>query len=122
MGRPAWGAEISAASQEQSQGIMQVNKAVAQMEQVTQANSAQTEELSSTAQSLAAQAQQLQSLVGRFKMQEDAEALSGVAAGLSPSARPPRKVAAMAKKAEPVLIGAPRRNGPGAEDDGFDEF
>lgn len=115
-------AEIAAASQEQSQGIMQVNKAVAQMEQVTQANSAQTEELSSTAQSLAAQAQQLQSLVGRFKMQADAEALSGVAAGLSPSARPPRKAAAMAKKAEPVLIGAPRRNGPGAEDDGFDEF
>jgi methyl-accepting chemotaxis protein len=60
--------EIAAASQEQSSGIDQVNKAVGQMDQVTQSNSAQTEELSSTAQSLAAQAEQLQALVGRFKL------------------------------------------------------
>ena len=43
-------AEITAASQEQSQGIEQVNKAVTAMDTVTQQNAAQTEELSSTAQ------------------------------------------------------------------------
>ena len=61
-------AEIAAASAEQTTGIDQVNRAVTQMDQVTQANSAQTEELSSTAQSLATQAEQLQALVGRFKL------------------------------------------------------
>jgi ABC-type transporter Mla subunit MlaD len=59
--------EIAAASQEQSGGIDQVNKAVGQMDQVVQSNAAQTEELSSTAQSLSTQAHQLQELVGRFK-------------------------------------------------------
>ena len=61
-------AEISAASQEQSQGIEQVNRAVAQMDNVTQSTAAQTEEVSATAQSLAGQAGQLQQLVGRFRL------------------------------------------------------
>src|SRR5262245_2706034 len=61
-------AEIAAASQEQSTGIEQLNRAVAQMDQLTQSNSAQTEELSSTAQLLATQAIELQSLVARFKL------------------------------------------------------
>ena len=63
-------AEISAASQEQSQGIDQVNRAVAQMDNVTQSTAAQTEEVSATAQSLAGQAGQLQSLVGRFRLDQ----------------------------------------------------
>jgi methyl-accepting chemotaxis protein len=41
--------EIAAASGEQSTGIEQVNTAMTQMDQVTQANSALTEELSATA-------------------------------------------------------------------------
>lgn len=60
--------EIAAASQEQAGGIEQVNKAVTQMDQVTQANASQTEELSSTAESLAAQAAQLQEVVGQFNL------------------------------------------------------
>ena len=39
--------EIAAASQEQSQGIEQVNKAVAEMNSVTQQNAAGAEELAS---------------------------------------------------------------------------
>jgi methyl-accepting chemotaxis protein len=62
--------EIAAASQEQSGGIDQVNKAVSQMDQVVQSNAAHTEELSSTAQSLTAQAQQLRALVGQFKLDQ----------------------------------------------------
>ena len=62
--------EIAAASVEQSSGIDQVSKAVAQMDQVTQGNASQTEELSSTAENLASQAEQLQTLVARFKLDE----------------------------------------------------
>jgi methyl-accepting chemotaxis protein len=59
-------AEISAASQEQASGIEQVNRAIMQMDTVTQSNAAQVEELSSTAQSLAAQADQLKELAAQY--------------------------------------------------------
>ncbi len=68
-------AEIANASTEQSQGIEQVNRAVSQMDSVTQGNVAHTEELSSTAQTLAAQAAELQALVGKFKLSESREPL-----------------------------------------------
>ncbi|MGE3541012.1 MAG: methyl-accepting chemotaxis protein [Candidatus Tectimicrobiota bacterium] len=61
-------AEIATASQEQASGLEQVNKAVTQMDQVTQTNAAQTEALSATARSLAQQATLLQNLVGRFQL------------------------------------------------------
>jgi len=64
-------AEIAAACQEQSSGIDQVNRAVAQMDRVTQDNAAQTEELSSTSQSLAHQATELLDLVSRFTLPDD---------------------------------------------------
>jgi methyl-accepting chemotaxis protein len=41
---------------------------VTQMDQVTQANASQTEELNATAEGLAGQAEQLQALVSRFKL------------------------------------------------------
>jgi methyl-accepting chemotaxis protein len=61
-------AEIAAASQEQATGIDQVNRAVNKMDQVTQANTAQTGTLSSTARALAGEAQQLLALVRRFTL------------------------------------------------------
>ncbi|MGA9528537.1 MAG: methyl-accepting chemotaxis protein [Terriglobales bacterium] len=61
-------AEIAAASQEQSVGVEQVNKAMTQMDQVTQTNASQTEELSATAQSLAASSEELQAMVARFRL------------------------------------------------------
>ena len=63
--------EIATASQEQAQGLGQVNQAVAQMDQITQANSVQTGELTSTAQALATQAEQLQTLVEHFELDDD---------------------------------------------------
>jgi methyl-accepting chemotaxis protein len=60
--------EIAAASGEQSTGIEQVNTAMTQMDQVTQANSAQTEELSATAQSLSEQSAHLMGLVATFTL------------------------------------------------------
>src|SRR5579883_1529069 len=63
--------EIAAASREQSTGIDQVNKAVTQMDTVTQRNASQTEEMSATAQTLTEQANQLRDLVGKFKLGHD---------------------------------------------------
>jgi len=68
-------AEISAASQEQASGIDQVNRAIMQMDTVTQTNAAQVEELSSTSQSLASQAENMKTLVAHFKL--GAGAMSG---------------------------------------------
>jgi methyl-accepting chemotaxis protein len=65
-------AEIAAASQEQSVGVEQVNKAMTQMDQVTQTNASQTEELSATAQSMAAGAEELQAMVARFRLDNGA--------------------------------------------------
>ena len=90
-------AEIAAASQEQTTGVDEVNKAVMQMDEVTQANAAQTEELSSTAQSFAAQALELQALVGRFKLSDEppADVPHGLAPDgirAKPAARIPRAI------------------------------
>lgn len=63
--------EISASSQEQASGIDQVNRAIMQMDSVTQFNVAQVEELSGTSQSLAVQAEQLQKLVSHFKLEAE---------------------------------------------------
>jgi methyl-accepting chemotaxis protein len=60
--------EISASADEQSSGIEQINIAMTQIDQVTQSNSAQTEELSSTAQTLSEQSVQMTLLVGSFKL------------------------------------------------------
>ena len=55
--------EIAAASQEQSQGIGQVNTAVTQMDKVTQSNAAAAEESASASEELAAQATQMNGVV-----------------------------------------------------------
>ncbi len=67
-------AEIAAASKEQLAGIEQVNKAVAQMDRVTQANATQTEQVSGTAGSLLSHAETLKAMVGRFELGIDASA------------------------------------------------
>lgn len=56
--------EITAASQEQAQGVDQVNNAVAQMDKVTQSNAANAEESASASEELSAQADQLREMVG----------------------------------------------------------
>ena len=56
--------EIAAASREQSQGISQVSKAVAEMDNVTQKNAANAEESASAAEEMNAQAAQMRDFVG----------------------------------------------------------
>ncbi|MDP9902785.1 methyl-accepting chemotaxis protein [Variovorax ginsengisoli] len=61
--------EITAASQEQTTGIEQINQAITQMDQVTQQNAALVEEAASAASSLREQAHTLVSTVAVFKLQ-----------------------------------------------------
>jgi len=61
-------AEISAASQEQSQGIEQVNQTVTQMDEVTQQNAALVEEASAAARSLEEQTGGLTQSVNLFRL------------------------------------------------------
>jgi methyl-accepting chemotaxis protein len=61
--------EITAASQEQTSGIEQVNQAVIQMDRVTQQNAALVEEAAAAAQSLQEQASTLAHTVSAFKLQ-----------------------------------------------------
>ena len=63
--------EISAASAEQSAGVMQVGNAVNQMDQVTQQNAALVEESAAAAESLKGQAQQLVQAVAVFRLASD---------------------------------------------------
>jgi methyl-accepting chemotaxis protein len=128
-------AEIAAASREQTAGIDQVNVAVTQMDQVTQANAAQTEELSATSHALAAQADQLQALVSRFKLDAGVAARQA-GAGPSPAvgtigASPTKAIAARTRPdaAGPARVvahanaHAPNGNGSArAVAGGFEEF
>ena len=61
-------AEIAQASDEQRSGIEQVNQAIAQMDQVTQQNAALVEEAAAAADALQEQAQELNQVVGVFKL------------------------------------------------------
>ena len=60
--------EVATASREEGAGVAQVNKAMAQVDQVTQRNAAAAEELSSTAIQMANQAEDLQQLMRAFRV------------------------------------------------------
>jgi methyl-accepting chemotaxis protein len=107
-----------------------VNKAVAQMDQVTQSTAARTEELSSTAQTLSHQAAELQQLVGRFRTRatEASMAADGTVAASSNKAglatpAVDRHLRQGVRRPAPVSTGA-RAAGRAAvaKGDGFEEF
>jgi len=62
--------EIAAASQEQSQGVGQINGAMGQLNKATQQNASASEELAATAEEMGGQAAQLQELMEFFKIGE----------------------------------------------------
>jgi methyl-accepting chemotaxis protein len=82
--------DIATASKEQSQGVDQVNKAVLQMDQITQRNAAQTEELTATADRLSASARHLEQTVARFKLQLG-EASASFEPAMASTSRPKRQ-------------------------------
>ena len=65
-------AEIAAASREQSAGIEQVNRAVIQMDQITQQNAALVQETISASRVMSAQVRDLNQTLGRFRLAGEA--------------------------------------------------
>lgn len=61
--------EISAASNEQTLGAQQINKAVQQLDQVVQQNATASEELAATAEELNAQAERMKEIIAFFKLE-----------------------------------------------------
>ncbi|WP_151638811.1 methyl-accepting chemotaxis protein [Noviherbaspirillum aerium] len=95
-------AEISAASQEQTSGIDQINQAVTQMDQVTQQNAALVEEAAAASESLQDQAAKLAQAVSTFKL--------GMASGQL-QAPAPKLAASTASSMQPAVkrMAAPQR-------------
>ncbi|MBU1039669.1 MAG: HAMP domain-containing protein [Proteobacteria bacterium] len=95
--------EITAASNEQSQGATLMNKAIQQLDQVIQQNASASEETASTSEELAAQAQRMQRVMQFFKLGGDT-----------------------AQRGKPLaLAAAPTPRGPHddpSKDDGFEKF
>jgi len=73
--------EVASASREQSSGVNQINKAMAQVDQVTQRNASSAEELSSTAEEMSSQAESLSQLMSFFKAGGDDQSLSFLHSG-----------------------------------------
>jgi methyl-accepting chemotaxis protein len=90
--------DIAAASAEQATGIEQVNKALTQMDEVTQQNSALVEENAATAKTLEQQSKAMSDEVGVFVVDEGEVE--------RPAAAPKRPVAAAAR---PAKAAAPKR-------------
>jgi methyl-accepting chemotaxis protein len=78
--------EVSASSREQSSGVAQINKAMSSVDTVTQRNASSAEELSSTAEDLAAQSEALQQLMAFFRVAN--EKLAAPAHRSSPERKP----------------------------------
>ena len=97
--------EITAASEEQSSGVGQINAAVTQLSQTTQQNASSSEELAATAEEMSGQAEQLQQAMAFFK-------LAGAVTAVVARAKPQGKVrsASMASH-KPTAPQRPRTNG-----------
>ncbi|WP_338764596.1 methyl-accepting chemotaxis protein [Massilia sp. METH4] len=113
--------EITAATQEQSQGIEEVNVAIAQMDDMTQQNAALVEEAAAAAESMQDQAQRLAEAVAIFKLGNEAAA----AALAAPVAAKPVAKAPVAKtpvRAVAMTPPAAKKPAPASADDGWEEF
>ena len=98
--------EMATAFREQSTALEQVNQAIAQMDAVTQSNSALTEQLSSTAGALADHAERMREVVAGFQLGTSAPRSPGVARALAP--RPAPTTTAHAGRASPRRAGRAR--------------
>ncbi|MEO5933000.1 MAG: methyl-accepting chemotaxis protein, partial [Duganella sp.] len=107
--------EIMSASQEQSNGIEQINTAVAQMDDVTQQNAALVEEAAAAAQAMQDQVDSLNEVVGIFRV--------GTHTG---AARPPMKAldkpAPVRRLAHTPAKAAPRAKAPALATDSWEQF
>lgn len=116
-------AEIAAAGQEQSSGIEQVNKAIMQMDEMTQQNAALVEEAASASESMEEQSKSLLQLMDFFHVGEtDNQDMSHAVKKTAVQQR--RAPAPVAKKTPPQPTRKPASRSPASkqEDGEWDEF
>ncbi|MDN2697265.1 methyl-accepting chemotaxis protein [Janthinobacterium sp. SUN073] len=82
--------EITAASSEQSVGIDEINRAIGQMDAVTQQNAALVEESAAAAESMQHQAHNLAQVVSVFKLNGQQASVSGLKGMKRPAAKTPQ--------------------------------
>jgi methyl-accepting chemotaxis protein len=122
--------DVAAASQEQGAGVGQVNKAMTVVDAVTQRNASAAEELSSTSEEMASQAEALQELMGFFRLADDrttrapahfAQAAHPVQAGAAATPRARREIVhpVLPVPAQPAPTDASK---PGRADGSFRRF
>jgi methyl-accepting chemotaxis protein len=131
--------EMAAASEEQSSGIGQVNKAVMHMDNTTQQNAALVEEMAVSSQALEKQALHLSELMAFFKLETGAagqnsrlvvpaKAVNGDTPGHTPAVQPPRSDDSsriqpeQRKHTQPVRPPAHRKPAPGSAAGDWEEF
>jgi methyl-accepting chemotaxis protein len=125
-------AEISAASQEQSQSLTQVSDTVQQLEKVTQQNAAMVEQATAASASLEEQASALTRAVGSFKLADTGQdAVRPAAVAAAPAQQRASKMSTLPKGgSKPPVAELPRRRdekrperkAPKASDEGWEEF
>nr|WP_308633147.1 methyl-accepting chemotaxis protein [Massilia sp. R2A-15] len=111
--------EITTASDEQRDGIEQVNQAITQMDAVTQQNAALVEEAAAAAASMQEQSARLSEVVGVFKLSQPAAA-SRIEARIASTARPALRHVARPAVVQPVA----RKPAPAmaVADEAWEEF
>ncbi|MBB3121602.1 methyl-accepting chemotaxis protein [Pseudoduganella violacea] len=127
--------EITAATQEQSNGIEEVNQAITQMDEMTQQNAALVEQAAAAAESMQEQAQRLAEAVSIFKLSGDeamlkrpvlaprAPAIAKAAAPSVPVVVAPPADAPAARAAEkPAAKPAPKKMASAPAGDDWEEF
>jgi methyl-accepting chemotaxis protein len=125
--------EISSASREQSDGIAQVNKAITQMDEVTQQNAALVEEAAAAAQSLQTQAVTLAEAVSIFRIEAEQGGAAVVRAAVRVAASAPARAAApkvagrsALKTPSTTVVAAPRSTpklpAASSSDDDWEQF
>lgn len=92
--------EIAAASSEQSAGVEEINRAVIQMENVTQQNAALVEEAGASSLALQEQSDRLAKLVSKFRIKEE------VAKAVRPSPAPQPRPTVVTRK--PATLSPPK--------------
>jgi hypothetical protein len=103
--------EIANASQEQAQGIGQVNTAVTEMDKVTQSNAANAEESASASEELNGQADALREAVAELMRMVDGQPHLQVSGARPSVPKPIRHMAAISQTRTKITKGV---NGPAA--------
>ncbi|ATD62469.1 MAG: methyl-accepting chemotaxis protein [Janthinobacterium svalbardensis] len=115
-------ADISVATTEQSDGIAQVNQALAQMDGVTQQNAALVEEAAAAAESLQDQASHLAQVVSVFKLGEQVRQTAPAASVATPRTVTPTTPAPAKRLAVAKPQATPRAAAKAPAGDDWEEF